>query len=89
MQDLSKKVCFLNKTTQNRATSNTSNSNFNTDTPLWIECRSIEEEDIVMCKGRRKGNVKNTNEEVKGKSSEEEDIQIPKCSRKSHVETVN
>ena len=29
-----------------------------------------------------KGNVDNTNEEVKGKSSEEEEIKIPKCSRK-------
>ena len=40
-----------------------------------------------MRKGRRKINVDNTNEEVKGKSSEEEEIKIPKCNRKSHVET--
>ena len=42
-----------------------------------------------MRKGRRKINVVNTNEEVKGKISEEEEIKIPKCSRKSHVETIN
>ena len=42
-----------------------------------------------MRKGRRKSNVDNTNEEVKGKISEEEEIKIPKCSRKIHVETVD
>ena len=42
-----------------------------------------------MHKSRRKSNVENTNEEVKGKKSEEEEIKIPKCNRKSHVEALN
>ena len=41
-----------------------------------------------MCKGKRKSNVENKNEEVKGKISEKEEIKRPKCNRKSHVETV-
>ena len=40
------------------------------ETPLWSESISIEEEYIGIFKGRRKGNVENTNKEVKGKSSE-------------------
>ena len=42
-----------------------------------------------MRKGRRKINVKNTKEEVKGKSREKKQIKRPKCNRKSCVETVN
>ena len=34
--------------------------------PQWSEAISIEEEDIGMRKCRRKSNVENTNEEVKG-----------------------
>ena len=80
----------MNKTTRiSQATSNTNNSNFNADTPLWSEASSGEEEDIGMRKDRRKSNVVNTNEEVGGKISEEEDIKIPKCSIKGYVETVN
>ena len=80
----------MNKITRtSRATSNTYNSNFNANTPLWSEASSGEEEDIGMLKGRRKSNSVNTNKEVRGKITEEEEIEIPKCSRKSHVETVN
>ena len=62
----------MNKTTRkSRATSNIYNSNFNADTTQWSEASSSEEEDIGMRKGRRKSNVKNKNEDVKGKSSEE------------------
>ena len=85
-----KKVCFVNKTTQtSQTTSNTYNSYFNADTTLWNEASSSEEEYIVMRKGRRKGNVENTNKDVKVKNSEEEEIKRPNCNRKSHVETVN
>ena len=85
-----KKGCFVNTTTQtSRATSNTYNSNFNADTPLWSESISSEEEGIGMRKDRRKINVENTKEEVKGKMSEEEEIKIPEGSRKIHVEAVN
>ena len=79
----------MNKTIETQATSNTSNSNFNAEIPQCGEASSSEKEDIGMRKGRRKSNVENTNEEVKGKISEEEEIKIPKCSRKSHVEAVN
>ena len=80
----------MNKTTgKSRATSNTSNSNFNADISKWSEAISSEEENIGIHKGRRQINVENTEEEVKGKSSEKEEIKISKCSRKSHVETVN
>ena len=73
----------MNKTTQKiQTTSNTYNSDFNADTPLWSEASSSGEEDIVMRKGRRKIIVENTNEEVKVKISEEEDIKRPKCNRK-------
>ena len=61
----------MNKTTQTiKTTSNTYNYDFNADTSLWGEASSNKEEDIVMRKGRRKSNVENKNEEVKGKSSE-------------------
>ena len=50
-----------------RAESNTYNSKFNADTPLWSEASSGKEEDIGMRKGREKSNVVNTNEELKGK----------------------
>ena len=80
----------MNKTNRkSRAISNTKHSNFNADTPLWSEAISSEEEDIRIRKGRRKINVENKIEEVKGKSSEEEEIKIPKCNRKDHFETVN
>ena len=50
----------MNKTTQtSQTTSNTYNSDFNADTPLWSEASISEEEDIGMCKGRRKINVEN------------------------------
>ena len=79
----------MNKTIlKSRATSNTYNSNFNGDTPLWSEASSSEEEVIGMRKVKRKSNIENTNKDVKGKISEEGDIKIPKCSRKNHVETV-
>ena len=80
----------MNKTTRtSRAESNTYNSNFNADTPLWSEASISEDKDIGMRKGRRKSNVDNTNEEMKGRSSEEEEIKISKCNRKSYVETIN
>ena len=59
-----------NKTRTSQTTSNTYNPDFIEDTPLWSEERISEEEDILMRKGRRKINVKNTKEEVKGKSRE-------------------
>ena len=52
----------MNKTTRtSQTTSNTYSSDFNGDTPLWSESSSSEEEDIGMCKGRRKINVENKN----------------------------
>ena len=79
----------MNKTTQKSlARSNTYNSNFNAETPQLSEAISSKEEDIGICKGRRKSNVKITNKEVKGKSSEYEEIKIPNCGRKRHVENV-
>ena len=48
----------MNKTTQtSQTTSNTYNSDFNADTPLWSEASSSEEEGIGMRKGRIKSNV--------------------------------
>ena len=46
-----------NTTGTSRVTSNTYYSNFNSDTPLWIESSSSEEEDIVIRKVTRKINV--------------------------------
>ena len=55
---LSKRSCFVNKTTRtSRATSNTSNSNFNANIPQWNGARSSNEEDIGMSKCRRKSNA--------------------------------
>ena len=80
----------MNKITlTSQTTSNTYNSNFNANTPLWSEASNGEEEDIGMLKGRRKINSVNTNKEVRGKITEEEEIKIPKCNIKIHVETVN
>ena len=57
----------MNKTNRKSQTkSNTYNSDFNADTPLWSESGISKEEDIGMCKGRRISNVENTKEEVKG-----------------------
>ena len=85
-----KKGYFVNNTNRtSQTTSNTYTLYFNADTPLWSEENSSEEEDIVMRKGRRKSNVENKNEELKGESSEEGYIKIPECNRKGHVETVN
>ena len=51
----------MNKTTQtSRATSNTSNSNFNAYIPKWIEESSSEEEEIGILKVRRNINANNT-----------------------------
>ena len=45
----------MNKTTRtSQITSNTYNSDFNVDTPLWSEARGSEEEGIGMRKGRKK-----------------------------------
>ena len=45
----------MNKTTRtSQKISNTYNSYFNTDTPLWSEERISKEEDIGMRKGRIK-----------------------------------
>ena len=53
-----KKPVFLNKTTQKiRATSNTSNSNFNAKIPRWSEASISEEEEIGISKCRRKSYV--------------------------------
>ena len=80
----------MNKTTRTiRATSNTSNSNFNVDIPQWSETSSSEKEDIGMRTCRRKSDFEIKNKEVKVNSSEVEDFKIRKCSRKSHVETIN
>ena len=78
-----------NTTRKSRATSNTSNSNFNANIIKLIEASRSEEEEIVMCKHKRKINVKIINENVKGISSEAEGIKIRKCSRKSHVDIIN
>ena len=78
-----------NKTRTSRATSNTSNWNFNANITKWIEYRSSKEEDIGMYNFRRKSIVEITNEEVKGSSSEEEEIKIRKCIRKSYVDIIN
>ena len=80
----------MNKTTQtNRSTINTSNSNFNADTPHWSEARSSEEEEIRMSNCMIKSNVEIINDEVKGSISEAEEIKIRKCRRKSHVYIIN
>ena len=80
----------MNNTTRtSQATINNHNSNFNAEPQRWSGSSISEEEDIGMCKGRRKSNVDNTNKKLKGKSSEEEEIKIPNCSRKIHVGTVN
>ena len=53
----------MNKTTRTgQTTSNTYNSDFNSDTPLWSEASSSEDEDILIRKGRRKSDVENTKE---------------------------
>ena len=72
-----------------RATSNTSNSNFNADISQWSEVVSSEEEYIGITNCRRKSDVDIINEEVKGSSSEGEDIKICKCRRKSHVDIIS
>ena len=49
------KKSFVNKITRTtRATSSTSNSNFNANIPQWSESKSSEDEEIVMSKFRRK-----------------------------------
>ena len=76
----------MNKTTRaSRATSNTSNSNFNANIPQWSEARSSEDEEIGMRKCMKKRNVEIINDEVKGISSEVEDIKIRKCRRNIHI----
>ena len=78
-----KKVCFVNKITRtSRATSDTYNSNFNADTPLWSESSSGEEDYIGMLKGRIRSNVENTSKEVKGGSIEEEEIEYRSVTEK-------
>ena len=52
-----------------RATSNTSNSNINGETPKWNESISSEEEDIKCI---RKIHIETVNEEMKVRSSQEE-----------------
>ena len=42
-----------------------------------------------MPRCRRKINVENTNDKMKGKISEVEVIKILKCSRKIHVDIIN
>ena len=80
----------MNKTIQtSRATSNTSNSNFNANIPQWSEASSSEDEDIGIRKFRRNSNVEIINGEVKKISSEAEEIKIRNCSRKIHVDILN
>ena len=50
---------------------------------------SSEEEQIGMCKCRRKSNTDIINQKVKGSSSEEGYIGIRKCRRKNNVEIKN
>ena len=65
----------MNNTTRTSQTkSDTYNSDFNVNTPIWSEASSSKEEDIGMRKGRRKSDSENTNEELKGSSSEEKEI---------------
>ena len=65
----------MNKSTQtSRATSNTSNSDFNSNLLQWSKASSSDEEDIGMRKCRRKSKYEITNEESKGKISEVEEI---------------
>ena len=61
---LYKKSCFVNEITRtSRATSTTYNSNFNAKITQWIEASSSEEEDIGICKWKRKSNVEIINKE--------------------------
>ena len=84
------KSYFVNKKNwTSRSTSNTSNSNFNVTIPQWSEAISIEEEDVGICKCRRKFNVDIIHEEVKGISSKMEEIKLRKCSRKNHIDIIN
>ena len=53
------------------------------------EATSSKEENIGICKGRRKISFENTNKELNGSSIEEKGIKSPKCGRKGNVETVN
>ena len=72
IQAFSKKGYFVNKkTVASRATSNTYNSNFNTDTQLWSEAIIIEKEDIGMLRGKRQSIVDIDKKQAKGKSREE------------------
>ena len=90
IQAFSKKGCFVNKTTRtSRATSNTYTRDFNAYIPHCSGSSSGEEEDIGMCKCRRKINAENKNVDVKGKRSEVEEIKIPKCIRRIRVEITN
>ena len=67
--------CFVNETNQtSRERSYTYKSNLNAKTGSCSEASSSEEEDIGMCKGRRKSDFDNTNKEINESSSEEEEI---------------
>ena len=80
----------MDETTQtSRATSNTSNSNFNSPVPYWIEASISEEYEIGMRKYSEKSNANIISDEVKVSSSEVEKIKIHKCRRKSGVDIIN
>ena len=62
----------MNKITRtSQTTSNTYNSNFNANTPLWSETNSSEEKDIGIRKDRNFFHDETKNKRVKEKISEE------------------
>ena len=74
---------------KSRARNYSYKASLNAKTGSCSESSSSEEEDVGMCKSRRKSDFENTSEESNGKSIEEEEIKSPKCGRKGNVENVN
>ena len=67
----------MNETNQtSRARSYTYKSNLNAKTGSCSEASSSKEEDIGMCKSRRKRYFENKNKGLNGSSIEEEEIKI-------------